>query len=135
VSCITSIPAWRKTLRTGTTSWFGGLKSLPHKYIKLQLVLLLFFSYFSTRTRFVVRKYYSCGYVINCPVDSVESPFGCSPLFYYNYWPVSKFRDCSTKLLLEKNITPECKYTKQKETFMPDLSGQSGRRYIIRQAS
>jgi hypothetical protein len=22
---ITSIPAWRKTLRAGTTSWFGGL--------------------------------------------------------------------------------------------------------------
>lgn len=38
VECLTSIPGWRKTLRVGTTSWFGVLKSLLHKYIKLQLV-------------------------------------------------------------------------------------------------
>jgi len=32
---LTSIPAWRKTLRAGTTPGFRGLKSLPHKYTKL----------------------------------------------------------------------------------------------------
>ena len=32
---LTSIPAWRKTLRAGTTSWFKGFKSLLYKYIKL----------------------------------------------------------------------------------------------------
>jgi hypothetical protein len=35
VLAVTSTPACRKTLRGGTTSWFGGLKSPPHKYIKL----------------------------------------------------------------------------------------------------
>jgi len=37
-SRVTSIPAWRKTLRAGMTSWFGSSKSPPHKHMKLQLV-------------------------------------------------------------------------------------------------
>ena len=86
--------------------------------------MLLFFSYFSIRVQFVVRKYYHCGHIINCPINSVESPFGYSPLLYYNYWPVSKFRDRSMKLLSRKNIAPKFKDIERKETFMPDLSGQ-----------
>jgi hypothetical protein len=97
--------------------------------------LLLFFSYLSISIRFVIRKYYGCGHVIDCPVDGVESPVSCSPLLYYNDWPVSKFRDRSTKLLSRKNIAPRFKDIERKETLMPDLSGQSGRMYIIRQAS
>jgi len=77
--------------------------------------------------QFLVRKYYDCGHVINYPVDSVEIPFGCSPLLYYNYWPVSKFRDRSTKLLLRKNIASRFKDIERKETYMPSLSGQCGR--------
>ena len=97
-----------------------GVSNLYHIYIKLQLVCYCFFySYFSTRVRLVVRKYYSCGHVINCPVDGVESP----SILYYNYWPVSKFRDCSTKLLLRKNIALKFKDLEWKATFMPDLSG------------
>jgi len=68
----------------------------------------------------------SCSYVINCPVDSVKSTFGCSPLLYHSYWPISKFRDRSTKLLSRKNIASKFKDTEHKATFMPDLSGQSG---------
>jgi hypothetical protein len=41
--------------------------------------LLLFFSYFSTRIRFLIRKYYGCGHVIKCPVNGIKSPLGCSP--------------------------------------------------------
>jgi len=77
----------------------------------------LFFSYFSIRVWFIVRKYYNYGYVINCPVDGVESPFGYSPLFYYNYWPVSKFRDCNIKLLLRKNIAPKFKDIERKDLY------------------
>jgi hypothetical protein len=36
------------------------------------------------------------------------------------------------KLLSRKNIAPKFKDIERKETFMPDLSKQSGRRYIIR---
>jgi hypothetical protein len=97
--------------------------------------LLLFFGYFSIRIQFAVRKYCSYSHIIDCPVSGVESPFGYSPLLYYNYWPVSKFRDCSIKLLLRKNIAPKFKDIERKEAIMPDLSGHSGRRYIIRQAS
>jgi hypothetical protein len=35
------------------------------------------------------------------------------------------------KLLSRKNIALKFKDIERKETFMPDLSGQSGRRYII----
>jgi hypothetical protein len=69
------------------------------------------------------------------PLMALKALLAVPPLLYYNYWPVSKFRDPSTKLLLRKNIAPEFKDTEQKETFMPNLSGQGGRRYIIRQAS
>jgi hypothetical protein len=101
---------------------------------KAIISLLLFFSYFSTRIRFLLRKYHSCGYVIKCPVNGVKSLFGCFPLLYHNYWPVSKFRDYSTKLLSRKNIAPKFKDREYKAIFMPDLSGQSGRRYTLRQA-
>jgi hypothetical protein len=101
---------------------------------KAIISLLLFFSYFSTRIRFLLRKYPGCGYVIKCPVNGVKRLFGCFPLLYHNYWPVSKFRDYSTKLLSRKNIAPKFKDTECKTTFIPDLSGQSGRRYTLRQA-
>jgi hypothetical protein len=39
------------------------------------------------------------------------------------------------KLLLIKIIALNFEDIEHKETYMPDLSGQSGRRYIIRQAS
>jgi hypothetical protein len=67
--------------------------------------------------QFLVRKYYGYGHVINCPVDGVKSPYGCSPLLYYNHWPVSKFRDHNTKLLLRKNIVPKFKETERKEIY------------------
>jgi hypothetical protein len=35
------------------------------------------------------------------------------------------------KLISREKMAPKFKYTEQKETFMPDLSGQSGRRYIL----
>jgi hypothetical protein len=70
-----------------------------------------------------MRKYYGCSYIINYPIDGIKSPFSCSLLLYYKYWPISKFRDLSIKLLLRKNIAPRFKGIKHKETFMPDLSG------------
>ena len=69
------------------------------------------------------------------PSTALKALLAVSPLLYYNYWPVSKFRDRSTKHLSRKNIAPKFKDTEHKVTFMPDLSGQNGRRYIIRQAS
>jgi hypothetical protein len=39
------------------------------------------------------------------------------------------------RLLSRKNIVPRFEGIERKETLMPDLSGQSGRRYTIRQAS
>ena len=41
--------------------------------------LPLFSSYFSTRIQLAGRKYYGYDYVTDCPVDSVDSPFNCSP--------------------------------------------------------
>jgi hypothetical protein len=35
------------------------------------------------------------------------------------------------RLLSRKNITPKFEDTEQKETFMPDLSGESRRRYML----
>jgi hypothetical protein len=97
--------------------------------------LLLLFGYFSISIQFMVRKYYSCSYIINCPVGGFKSPFGCSPLLYYNHWPISKFRDPSMKLLLRKNIALSFEDMEYKETYVLDLSRQSRRRYIIRQLS
>jgi hypothetical protein len=60
--------------------------------------------------------------------------FSAVPLLYYNYLPVSKFQDCTTKLILRKNTTPKFKDTEWKATFMPDLSEHIRRRYTLRQA-
>jgi hypothetical protein len=60
---------------------------------KVMISLLLFFSYFPTSIRILVGKYYGCSNSIGCPVDGVEYRFSCFPLLYYDYWPVSKFRD------------------------------------------
>jgi hypothetical protein len=77
---------------------FRGLKLLPYKYIKVIFSIPLFFGYFFTIIRFVVRKYYDYSYAIDYPVNGVESPFGYSPLFYYNYWSVSGFRGHNIKV-------------------------------------
>jgi hypothetical protein len=66
-------------------------------------------------------------YIIDYPVSGVKSPFGYSPLLYYNHWPVSKFRDPRMKLLLANNIALSFEDIEHKETYVPDLSGQSGR--------
>jgi hypothetical protein len=94
----------------------------------------LFFSYFSIRIRFTVRKYRGCGHVVDRPVDGVDRRFSYSPLLYDSYWPASEFRYRSTKLLLRKNVAPMFKDTEHKKTYMPSLSRQSGR-YTKRRAS
>jgi hypothetical protein len=48
-------------------------------------------------------------------------------LLYYDYRPVSKFRDHGTKVLLGNNIALIFEDPKHKETYMPSLSGQRGR--------
>jgi hypothetical protein len=84
----------------------------------------------SIRVQCIVRKYYNVVVVmlLIIPVDGVESAFGYSPLLYYHYWPVSKFRDRSTKLLSRKNIAPKFKDIKRKKTLCwiyPDKVGGS----------
>jgi hypothetical protein len=69
------------------------------------------------------------------PVKGIESPFDYFLLLYYNHWPVSKSRDCYTNLLLRKNIALSFEDIEYKKNYMPDLSGQSKRRYIAREAS
>ncbi len=73
-----------------------------------------------------MRKYRGYGYAVDRPVDGVESRFGCFPLLYYDYRPISSFRGYDTKVLLEKNISPSFKDTEYKETCVPSLSGQRG---------
>ena len=59
--------------------WFGDLKSLLYKYLyKVTINLLLFFSYCSTKIKFVVKKYYNCGHVITCFINSVKGFFSLS---------------------------------------------------------
>ena len=73
-----------------------------------------------------MRKYYGYSHIIDCPIDSVKSPFGCSPLLYHNHWPVSKFWDRSTKLLLRKNIALSFENIEHKEPLCriyPDKVG------------
>ena len=60
----------------------------------------LFFSRFPTTIRLAVRKYCSCGHAIDRPVVR----FGCSPLLYHDYWPASKFRCHSVKVLSRKKM-------------------------------
>jgi hypothetical protein len=90
--------------------------------------VLLFFSHFSTRIRFAVRKYCSLGNTVDRPIDGVESRFSYSPLLYHEYRPVSKFRANSMKVLSRKNIFPSFEDIEYKETCIPSLSGQRGRR-------
>jgi hypothetical protein len=87
----------------------------------------LFFSSFSIRIQFVVRKYRGCSHAIDRPIDGVDYRFSYSPLLYYSYWPVSEFRYRGTKLLLGKNIALRFEDTEHKETCMLSLSRQSGR--------
>jgi hypothetical protein len=123
-SWLTSIPVCWKTLRAGTTLWFRGLKSPPYKYFIIIISLLLFFSYFFTRNRIAVRKYYSCSNSVDHPVDGIESRFCCSPLLYYDYWPVPGIQGHGIELLLSSNIAPRFQNTEHKESCPPDLSGQ-----------
>jgi hypothetical protein len=73
-----------------------------------------------------VRKYRGLGHAVDHPVDGVESRFSCSPLLYYDYRPVSKFRANPTKILSRKNMFPSFEDTEHKETYMPSLSRQRG---------
>jgi hypothetical protein len=88
--------------------------------------LLLFFSYLSARIRIVVRKYHGCSDSADRSVDGIENSFSCSPLLYHDHWPVSKFRDGSTKLLSRINRVLRFEDTKHKKTCMPSLSGLKG---------
>jgi hypothetical protein len=111
-----------------------GSQISPSREYEVMVSGSLFFSCFSTRIRFAVRKYHGCGHAVDRPVDSVDRRFSCSPLLYHGYWPVSEFRYRGTKLLSGKNMAPRFEDTEHKETCMPSLSGQSGR-YTKRQAS
>ena len=51
----------------------------------------LFFSYFCTNIRFVVRKYRSCGHAVDPPVDGVKSLWGYSPCSIMTIRPSSSF--------------------------------------------
>ena len=77
---VTSVLAWRETHCTEMNPLFRGLKFLPRENIKVMVSMPLFFSCFSTRIRFAVRKYSGCDYAVDRPVDGVESRFRCSPL-------------------------------------------------------
>jgi hypothetical protein len=90
--------------------------------------VLLFFSYFSIRIQFVVRKYRSRGHAVDPPVDGVKSLWECSPLLYHDYQPVFEFRAHGTKVLLRKNMTPSFEDSEHKETSLPSLFRQRGRK-------
>jgi hypothetical protein len=86
--------------------------------------LLLFFSYFSTRARLIVRKILQFGYAIDRPAKSVKSCYRYYPLLYYNYRPLPGIRGRGIELLLSSNIAPRFKDIEYKETCLPGLSGQ-----------
>ena len=86
--------------------------------------MLLFFSYFSTRARLIVRKILQFGYAINRPVKSVKSCYSYYPLLYYDYRPVPRIRGRGIELLLSPNIALRFEDAEHKETCIPDLSGQ-----------
>jgi hypothetical protein len=103
---LTSIPVCQKTYRAEKNNKyfdFKHLKLYTQIDVSNSLSVPLFFSYPSIRIRFAVRKYHSYDYAVNCPVDGVESRFSRSPPLYYEYRPVSKFREYNPKLLLRKN--------------------------------
>ena len=111
------------------TSCFGGLKFLPREYINL-----FFFSYFSVRIRFVVKKYCSCGHAVDSPVDGVQSLSGCFPLLYHDCRPISEFRGHGTKELLRENMTPSLKTQSTRKPVCrvyPDRWGGIKRRAIL----
>jgi hypothetical protein len=79
--------------------------------------------------QFVVNIYFGCGQIIDCPFGGVNITFGCSPMLYHNCWPIFKFRNVGIKPLLNKNIILRFGGIEHTGTFMPHLSGQSGRKY------
>lgn len=103
-----------------------GSQVSPPRVYEVIVSVPLFFSLFSTRIRFAVRKYHGLGPAVDRPIDGVESRFSCSPLPYREYQPVSKFRANSTKVLSRKNMVPSFEVTEHKESCMPSLSGQKG---------
>jgi hypothetical protein len=96
--------------------------------------VLLFFSRFSTRIRFGVRKYRGLGHAVDRPVDGVKSRFSCFPPALARVSACLQFRANSTKFLSIKNLVPSFEDPEHKETCMPNLSGQRGRRRTKRQA-
>jgi hypothetical protein len=78
-----------------------GSQVFTSQMYKVIFSLLLFFSYFPTSIQILVGKYYSCSNSIDCHVDSVKYRFSCSPLLYYDYWPVSKFQDPQHEALIK----------------------------------
>jgi hypothetical protein len=108
--CVPKNPACRNDFMV-----WGSQISTSEIY-KVIISLLLFFSYFSTRIRVIMRKYHGCGYTVDRPIDGVKSRFGGSPLLYYNYQPLSKFRGHGMKVESRKNISLRFEDTKHKET-------------------
>ena len=100
---------------------------------EIMITVLLFFSSFSVRVRFAVRKYCSLDYAADRPVDSVESRFSCPSLLHHDDRPVSEFRGYRTKVLSRKNMIPSIQDMERKKTCMLSLFGQRGS-YTIRRA-
>ncbi len=122
-----NVPPWvERNPRCRDKSIVYGTQISPSRAYIVIVSVPLFFSRFSTWIRFAVRKYRGCGHAVDRPVDGVESRFGCSPLLYHDYRPVSSFRGHDTKVLSEKNISPSFEDTEHKETCVPSLSGQRG---------
>jgi hypothetical protein len=114
-------PVCRKTL------WFGGLKSPPHKYIKLQSVYYCSLAISLQVLDLQLEKILQFGYAVDRPVESVKSCCRYYPLLYHDYRSVSEFRGHGTKVLSRKNLTPSFEHLEHKETCVPSLSGQRGR--------
>jgi hypothetical protein len=88
------------------------LKLYTHIDISDSLGVPLFFSSFSIRIQCTERKYYGYGNAVDRPVRGVESRFGCSPLLYYEYRSVSKFRNYNLSIYWERIMSPSFKDTK-----------------------
>ena len=88
--------------------------------------MLLLFGNLSVRIGYIVRKYYSSGYTIDCPVDGIKTLFGCFPLFYSKYRLVCEFRGYYTKALSREIIALSFEDIEYKETHILSLSGQRG---------
>lgn len=53
---------------------------------------LLFFSYFSMKSRLIVRKMLYSSYIIDLCINSIKSYNSYSSLLYYNYRPISEIQ-------------------------------------------